>query len=101
MLVRGWNYFLTGLNEFQELKCKVCNEAMNVERNIEGANGWASAMAGRTKDHDEFSCPNSDEKWHEQALEIKELINRTPSAFFSTMLEEEVNLILRTKCATK
>lgn len=52
-------------------------------------------------EHDKFTCPNIEEKWHKQAKAIKKLIRATPSSEMAFTMELEVARILRNKQHTK
>lgn len=81
--------------------CGVCGAEMDSERGREGYRGYASAMGrGEKSRFDYFECPHSKEKWHRQAVAIRSMAHKTPSARLATMLREEAAEIIATREAT-
>lgn len=98
---KGWDCFSAVPGEFEELSCRVCGEKLDVRRNVEGPTSSVEAMAGRKHLHDSFTCKNSNEKWHRQALSLFKLAEDTPSAILANQLTNEALEIIRTKQHTK
>jgi hypothetical protein len=47
---------VTDAGEAESMVCPVCNEVMDVERNIPGIPGYLTFLAGMASDHDLFLC---------------------------------------------
>lgn len=61
-------------------------------------------MAGglrTTQVMDQFTCKNSGEPWHRQAVELVRFINSTPSAALAEIVEAEIAQIIRDRSPTK
>lgn len=81
--------------------CGVCGEVMNEFRNHLGPRGFAQAMSGGKSLHDLFECPNLNEKWHKQIVELRKEAEKTSSAVLERIYTEEAQLILETRKTTK
>ncbi len=97
MHTKGWDYFSPDSNTVQEKRCRVCNEKMDVQRNVVGKR----SMYGLPVPHDCFTCPNSNEKWHMQALHLLQLAESTPSGFLARQLTQEASLVIQLRRVTK
>jgi hypothetical protein len=98
---RGWDHVITDPGEAENIVCPVCDEIMDVERNISGIPGYITFLAGMASDHDLFLCRFRGEAWHQQALKLLNMAKATPSVKLQQMLEEEARAILRIKKSTK
>ena len=87
--------------KFSEMNCSICGDKMNAERNVDGATGWAEAMAKHKHLHDRFTCPNAGEDWHQQLILLNDAIRDTPSDCLAKIMEGEKNQILMERKATK
>lgn len=87
--------------EGEEVCCGVCGDKMNERRNCLGARGYAQAMSGGRSCYDEFECPNIGEKWHEQVIALRRVVEKTPSKVLATLLQSEAEGVLKTRKETK
>ena len=83
----GYDSFFEKPGEVQERFCQVCGAKCDVLRDQLGPTSWAGAMAGKSTPHDHFFCPNSDEEWHEQAIELVQAIEETPSKRIAELMK--------------
>lgn len=85
----------------EEIFCGVCGEKMTVRRNVSGPRCFAQAMSHSKSVYDLYSCPNREQDWHEQVVEIRKEAIRIPSMRLAEIMLEEVDVILATKKKTK
>lgn len=97
----GYDYFTSAPGEVESMLCRVCAEKMQVRRNVNGPTGFAEAIAGSKHLHDAFACPNSGHDWHDQAIELMEAIDETPSRTIADLIKAELKQVVREKKATK
>lgn len=83
------------------MTCDVCSDKMNVRRNIKNAGGRWSAIFRIPPIYDEFTCPNAQTQWHDQAIALMEFIEDTPSAELASIVRKELYSILEVRKATK
>lgn len=83
--------------KFDLLACGVCDEFMNVRRNV----SKPIAYGKRSIWVDHFKCPNIDKDWHFQAKMIQEAARKTPSAIIEQALLQEAMDIINNRCPTK
>lgn len=100
MYNKGWDCFYHTPNTVSEMACRVCNEILLVERNQLAETSFTGALSQLKRWHDFFYCQHSKEKWHEQLLKLRKLIEETPSKKLQIILEEEINEILITRTPT-
>ena len=81
--------------------CGTCESEMNVKRNRKGVNGYAAAVLGINRKHDEFRCHFEVESWHRQAEALLKEAERCVSATITRMLKDEATEIIYTKIPTK
>ena len=86
--------------QYDEVACGICGDKMN-SKFYKGVGGFAAAMAGHTKDHDRWTCPNSKLDWHVQAKKLKSQINEMASAYLADIMRLEMESILQSRKATK
>lgn len=90
----------TNLNVLDVAYCGMCKEKMNVHRNIlDPMHMTPRGIEGGSND-DVFSCPNYSEKWHRQAVVLKERIKKETSFKIIKMLQEEIEEIIQAKKPT-
>jgi len=94
---KGYDFFTTKPDTIEEMVCKVCGEVCDVKRGVRGPTSYASAMAKNNPLHDSFSCPNSNEDWHKQALEILRAIEKQPSPSNRKIMENDLVRIIKKK----
>ena len=101
----GWDCFFSEPGEYDKMYCHVCNEEMEIKRDVMGATGWAEAISvhhgSKGHLHDSFWCKCANENWHNQARILKNRIQKESSQTVAKMLEEEVEKILTTRKITK
>ncbi len=95
MTAKGYDLFYFEPGQREEKKCHVCQEKMDVQKNVE------IYIAAVKYFKDAFTCPNTGENWHYQAYLLQQLIKETPSATITRLFREEVKKIVREKKATK
>jgi len=96
----GWDHFTPAPGDKESMECRICATEMTVRRNVNGPTGYVEAISRKEHLHDSFSCPNSDEAWHNQALAIMQWMQMTPSLSVKKILEDELAIILETKTPT-
>lgn len=85
----------------EEEFCSVCETKMDVTRDVKASRGFAAAMGGSNWDRDEFRCPEAQEAWHRQALEIIREAENTASSAIEKILLDEKDDIVKQRKATK
>ena len=95
MAWKNWDIFIVECSE-EKRDCKVCNEEMQVERNI-----LYTARGGSKIPRDRFTCKHSDEQWHKQVLALRMEIKDTPSKGLAALMEIDVKDVLAARKATK
>ena len=83
--------------KFDLLACGVCDEFMDVKRNVSKPIGYGKSSI--RVDH--FKCPNIDKDWHFQAKMIQKAARETPSQIIEQALLREAEDIIANRCATK
>ena len=101
MATKGWDLFTPDPGVEKSMRCGVCNAKMDVKRDVTGPRSFAAAIGGIVVKHDEFTCPHTDEKWHQQALSLRQKAKDTPSSELMVILEGEARLVIKTKKPTK
>lgn len=100
-LHKGWDIVITEPGERESMTCPVCNEEMEVKRNVTGPTSWAGAIMRKEHLHDTFTCNNAGKKWHKQVRKLREEILATPSAKLAEIFQGEIEQILVRKRCTK
>lgn len=100
-LYAGYEVRTPDPGEHESMTCSTCGDAMDVERDVEGATGFAEAMAGRKHKYDRFTCPNAGTDWHVQVIKLMQEADRTASASVEKVIREEIVTVLGTRVATK
>src|ERR1019366_800343 len=85
----GWDSFTPAPGMQDKMSCRVCDEDMEVERNINGPTGMAEAMGKGKHLHDHFSCKHANQDWHSQILALKKEQQETASTTIRDILEGE------------
>ena len=91
---RGYDAFFTQPFEQPGMKCRVCGSSCTVHRVSKEPTGFAEAMAGASKVHDSYVCPNTDEPWHRDAIELKIAIENMPSPRVRALMQQDLDDIL-------
>lgn len=100
-LYAGYEVLTPECGKHESMNCPTCGDVMNVERDVEGATGFAEAMAGRKHKHDRFTCPNAGKNWHVQIIKLGHEAKNTASAAIERMINDEIRGILETRRPTK
>ena len=100
-LHKGWDILITEPGKHESMTCPVCNQDMEVKRNVKGPTSWAGAMMRTEHVHDTFTCKSAGKKWHKQVRELRIVMSSTPSGKLAAIYQEEINEILFSKRATK
>ena len=101
MPFRGHDVFFPDPGKFETMHCKVCDATMDVARDCDGPTGFAAAMARRSRKHDRFVCPFTDEDWHKQALNLTREAESTSSKKVEMLLLSERSEVIANKKPTK
>ena len=91
MAYKGYDFFTTLPDSKEEMECKVCGCVCHVRRKVSGPMSFGGAIAGKNTLHDEFSCPNSDENWHKQALKLYQDIEKCNSPSLKKIMQNDLN----------
>jgi hypothetical protein len=91
----GYDFFALDPGTRGEVHCRVCGSKCDVERNVYGPTGWAAAMAKKYRYHDAFKCPHSGKKWHDQALELAQAIEKMPSKRVVELMQLDLQDLLK------
>lgn len=79
--------------EVNVMWCQACGAVCEVDRNVMGPTGYAEAMGRRGHLHDYFYCPNSGRPWHDQAVELLEALEETPSNSLKQLIRKDLEEI--------
>ena len=88
---KHYNSFHRQVDAVDEMLCNVCGTVCDVRRGVEGATGFASAMAGKKTKHDYFSCPHNDEQWHWEALAMAQELGDTVSPSLRAIIQQDID----------
>ena len=66
--VRELTLFIRKPGKFESMRCGACGSICNVERGAMGPTCFVEAMANKSRAHDRFECPHSEEAWHDRCL---------------------------------
>lgn len=97
----GWDAFTPDPGAERQMKCRVCGQYMDVERDCNGPGSFVAVISGCQRPHDLFTCPDAGKSWHSQAMQLRKKAEETPSKFEADKFTEEADLIIRTKKCTK
>jgi len=101
MYHKNWDSFHCKPGTVISMQCRVCGSDMNVKRDVEGPASFTGALGGFKHIHDHFTCPNSEEGWHEQIIKLKLWIEQCPSKLLADIVEGEIKQIIDTKQRTR
>ncbi len=96
MAHRGYELFMPSPDAVSEMKCKVCGSICDVKRGVYGPTSWAGAMAKKGRLHDLFTCPNSKEEWHIQALNLLQEMEKSFSPSLKEIMQNDLDYIVKT-----
>jgi hypothetical protein len=97
----GWDLFTPPPGEAERMDCRVCGAGMDAARGLTGPTGFAEAMARRGHLHDRFTCPNSGEPWHREALALRQAMEDTPSRRVRALMGEDLDELLAAHAASR
>lgn len=95
MSTKNLDVFYENPGKVEQHVCRVCGTVCDVKRNVMGPTGWAEGMAKRAHLHDRFSCPYTSKDWHDQAAELVEAIEETPSPRVAALMRQDLQDLLR------
>ena len=93
-MLNGYDVFYEEPDKVEEIRCRVCGTECEVDRNVLGPTGVASAIAGHHNYHDQFVCPNAGERWHYKALRLFVAIEEMPSRRVSDLIQQDLDELL-------
>lgn len=96
-MVKGYDVFFEEPGAYEDKTCRVCGEKCLVKRNQLEPVSWATAVGLIKIPHDYFYCSNSDQAWHQKALEIILKIEETRSDRLIQMMKLDLNDLLSKK----
>lgn len=97
MAHKGYELFMTEPDTVDEMTCKVCGSICDVKRGVNGPTSFGEAMGKGTHLHDRFDCPDRKEKWHEQALELFQEMEKNPSPSLKKIMGDDLKEIVKKK----
>ena len=92
---KGYDYFIPNSDTVSEMECKVCGTVCDVERGVVGPRSYAAAMAKAYVKHDSFTCPHSEEDWHEKALALLQDIEECNSPSIKKIMEDDLKEMVK------
>ena len=101
MYTPGWDFFTPDLGTVESMKCKVCKTKMDVKKNVDTATSYVERLSGISREVDIFTCPHSEENWHQQAMALRKFVSDTPSATLAMLVQRELDNVLKNKKSTK
>lgn len=81
--------------------CGVCGKKMEEHLDCYGPISSVESMAGSKHHHDLFICSDREEKWHKQVVALRKEKKSTASVVISSILEQEIKVVLDTQEFTK
>lgn len=93
--MKDYDIFFTEPDTVDEMYCKVCGARCKIERSVTDPTSLAEAMAHLGHWHDTFFCPHSGKPWHEDALELVQQIDATPSKRLASLMSRDLEDILK------
>ncbi len=81
----------------ESMTCRVCGQVMLVERNVEGARGFAQAMSGGKSRFDRFTCPSAGIKWHSRAIQLLKESKDTASDTIAGLILADLHRLLASR----
>lgn len=101
MFHAGWDILTKDFHNPELIpKCKVCDQEM-IHEEVEGFRSFSASFLGNKTNFVRYTCPNSNERWHEQVLSLKQNQEECCSMKICTILQEEIDEILVSKTPTK
>ena len=81
----------------KSLKCGICDDEMNVKRNVLGPTSFVGALGGIKRLHDSFTCPNLEVDWHKKIVDLYREVRNTNSVTIKKIIREEIKNIRKTR----
>ena len=95
--MKGYDMFFPNKDVKDGIECKVCGVMCDVKRGVYGPTSFASAMGKSGRRHDIFTCPNREEAWHQQALEVLMEMEKNPSPSLKKIMGKDLKDIVKKK----
>ena len=76
------------------MDCQVCGDKMDVE-SYYGHTSWVGAMSKRKERCDKFICPNINDDWHKQAVEVQYEADQTKVPSLRELAMNDVRKIVK------
>jgi hypothetical protein len=92
---KGYDYFIVDPGTKERMQCQVCQTECDIRQNVYGPTSFSTAMARDFRLHDVFICPHTDERWHEQALQLVVEIENTPSKRVAQLMQQDLEDLLQ------
>jgi hypothetical protein len=95
MPTKGYDIFFTDPGAASDVTCKVCGAICTVSRNTVGPTSFAAAMGKQKVLHDVFTCPDTQQPWHVEALRLAEAVDSAPSPRVAELIRRDLADLLR------
>ena len=87
----GVDCFQTRPNTHVSLNCRACGTKMNVRREVMVQTGPYHPKSL----NDVFTCPHSNNNWHDKVVSIYQEMSRTSSPSMKNLFEKDIQDIMR------
>ena len=91
---KGLDSFTVDPGSKDTMHCVGCHSECEVTRDVYGPTGYASAMAKKYALHDAFTCPHTEEGWHELAVRLVMAIEDMPSRRVADLMRLDLQDLL-------
>ncbi len=78
----------------QEVTCRACGSACEVDRDLIGPTGYLSAMGKKQTPHDHWYCPFSQEEWHRQLVRMYKEHATTSSPSLASLIRADMDALI-------
>ncbi len=92
---RGYDLFIEKPNSGRTFFCNICGKKTVVEKSIPYPSSFADAFSKKLDLHDVYKCPHINEKWHDNAFELVQAIEKTPSKRIAELMKQDLYDILK------
>ena len=96
-MLKGYDCFFLTPGMFDKKTCKVCGSTCDVQKDVTGYTGFASAMSKKMTIHDQFVCPHVQEEWHKKTLKLIQDIEECNSPTIKKIMQTDLKTIIGTK----
>jgi len=93
--MKGYDMFFTDMDVKDGIACNVCGQMCDVTRRVNGPTSWGESIGKGSHWHDEFRCPNRDEPWHKQALDLLMEMEKTNSPSLKKIMDKDLKKIIQ------